>query len=206
MAAANAQIGIAYAAYYPTVTLSAQNGFESNQFGTLFKAANHIWSIGPSVSETVFDAGLRNATVRQTIATYNADLAAYRANVLTAFQQVEDSLAQVRILSKQLIQQRQAEQSAEQFLTLEMSRYQTGIDPYVNVVTAQTTLLADQQAVITVQILEMTEPWRWAKRWEAVGISHNYPLHPRLPKRPTARRLRFNASKKSFAQIEDRQC
>jgi NodT family efflux transporter outer membrane factor (OMF) lipoprotein len=156
MAAANAQIGIAYAAYYPTVTLSAQNGFESNQFGTLFKAANHIWSIGPSVSETVFDAGLRNATVRQTIATYNADLAAYRANVLTAFQQVEDSLAQVRILSKQLIQQRQAEQSAEQFLTLEMSRYQTGIDPYVNVVTAQTTLLADQQAVITVQILEMT--------------------------------------------------
>jgi outer membrane protein TolC len=112
--------------------------------------------VGPSVSETVFDAGLRNATVRQTIATYNADLAAYRANVLTAFQQVEDALAQVRILSKQLIQQRQAEQSAEQFLKLEMSRYQTGIDPYVNVITAQTTLLADQQAVIIVQIEEMT--------------------------------------------------
>jgi outer membrane protein TolC len=156
MAAANAQIGIAYAAYYPTLTLSGQSGFESNQFGTLFKASNHIWSIGPSVSETVFDAGLRNATVRQTIATYNADLAAYRANVLTAFQQVEDALAQVRILSKQLIQQRQAEQSAEQFLKLEMSRYRTGIDPYVNVITAQTTLLAHQQAVIIVQIEEMT--------------------------------------------------
>jgi outer membrane protein TolC len=76
--------------------------------------------------------------------------------VLTAFQQVEDSLAQVRIFSKQLIQQRQAEQSAQQFLNLEMGRYQTGIDPYVDVVTAQTTLLTDQQAVVTVQVEEMT--------------------------------------------------
>ena len=156
MASANAQIGVAYAAYYPSLTLGAQSGFESSKFSTLFNASNHTWSIGPSVSETVFDAGLRRATVHQFVATYNADLAAYRQNVLTAFQQVEDSLAQVRILSKQLIQQRQAEQSAEQFLKLEIGRYQTGIDPYVNVVTAQTTLLSDQQAVITVRVEEMT--------------------------------------------------
>ena len=156
MAAANAQIGIAYAAYYPTFTLSATQGFQSKEFSSLFNASNHTWSIGPSVSETVFDAGLRSATVHQNVATYNADLAAYRQNVLTAFQQVEDALAQVRILSKQLVQQRQAEQSAEQFLKLEMGRYQTGIDPYVDVVTAQTTLLTDQQAVVTVQVEQMT--------------------------------------------------
>jgi NodT family efflux transporter outer membrane factor (OMF) lipoprotein len=156
MAQANAQIGIAYAAYFPTVTLSVSSGFSSSTFSHLFDASNHTWSIGPSVSETVFDAGLRNATVRQNVATYNADLAAYRQSVLTSFQQVEDGLAQVRILSKQLIQQRQAEQSAEEFLKLEIGRYQTGIDPYVDVVTAQTTLLSDQQAVITVRVQEMT--------------------------------------------------
>jgi NodT family efflux transporter outer membrane factor (OMF) lipoprotein len=156
MASANAQIGIAYAAYFPTLTLSGQNGFASSEFSTLFNASNHTWSIGPSVSETIFDAGLRGATVRQNVATYNADLAAYRQNVLTAFQQVEDALAQVRIFSQELIQQRQAEQSAQQFLKLELGRYQTGIDPYVNVVTAQTTLLTDQQTVITVQIEQMT--------------------------------------------------
>jgi NodT family efflux transporter outer membrane factor (OMF) lipoprotein len=156
MAAANAQIGIAYAAYFPTLTLSGESGFSSSQFSTLFNASNHTWSVGPSVSETIFDAGLRGATVRQNVATYNADLATYRQNVLTAFQQVEDALAQVRIFSKQLIQQRQAEQSAQQFLKLELGRYQTGIDPYVNVVTAQTTLLTDQQAVITVQTEQMT--------------------------------------------------
>jgi NodT family efflux transporter outer membrane factor (OMF) lipoprotein len=156
MASANAQIGIAYAAYFPTLTLSGQNGFSSSEFSTLFNASNHTWSIGPSVSETIFDAGLRGATVRQNVATYNADLAAYRQNVLTAFQQVEDALAQVRIFSQELIQQRQAEQSAQQFLKLELGRYQTGIDPYVNVVTAQTTLLTDQQTVITVQIEQMT--------------------------------------------------
>jgi NodT family efflux transporter outer membrane factor (OMF) lipoprotein len=155
MAQANAQIGIAYAAYFPTVTLSSSSGFSSSTFGQLFDASNHTWSIGPSVSETVFDAGLRGATVRQNVATYNADLAAYRQSVLTSFQQVEDGLAQVRILSKQFIQQRQAEQSAQEFLKLEMGRYQTGIDPYVDVVTAQTTLLTDQQAVITVRIQEM---------------------------------------------------
>ncbi len=156
MASENAQIGIAYAAYYPTVTLGSTSQFQSSTVSTLFNASNYTWSIGPSVSETIFDAGLRSATIHQNVATYNADVAAYRQNVLTAFQQVEDALAQVRILSKQLIQQRQAEQSAEQFLKLEIGRYQTGIDPYVNVVTAQTTLLSDQQAVITVRIEEMT--------------------------------------------------
>jgi NodT family efflux transporter outer membrane factor (OMF) lipoprotein len=156
MAAANAQIGIEYAAYFPTLTLGSQNGFEGSKFSNLFSVANHFWSAGPSISETIYDAGLRSATVKQFIATYNADLYSYRQTVLTAFQQVEDYLASVRITSRQLIQQRQAEESAGKFLKLEMARYETGIDPYVNVVTAQTTLLADQQAVITLQVQEMT--------------------------------------------------
>jgi NodT family efflux transporter outer membrane factor (OMF) lipoprotein len=156
MASANAQIGIAYAAYFPTVTINGERGFENSSIAELFNDRSRIWSIGPSISETVFDAGLRNATVHQNIATYNADLAAYRQSVLTAFQQVEDGLAQVRIFSKQLIQQRAAEQSARQFLKLEIARYQTGIDPYIDVVTAQGTLLTDQQAVVTVQVDQMT--------------------------------------------------
>ena len=80
VASANAQIGIAYAAYYPTLTLSAENGFASTKFSTLFNASSHTWSIGPSVSETIFDAGLRSATVHQNVATYNADLAALAFN------------------------------------------------------------------------------------------------------------------------------
>ena len=157
MASANAQFGEAFAAYFPTVTISATGGFESHNFRTLFDASNRTWSVGPSVSETSFDAGLRTATVHQFIATYNADLFAYRQSVLTAFQQVEDALAQVRILSQQLVEQRQAEQSAEQFLKLEMVRFQTGIDPYINVVQAQNTLLSDQESVVTVQTQQMTD-------------------------------------------------
>lgn len=156
MAAANAQIGMAEAAYFPTVTLNGQGGFQSNMFNNLFDYHNRNWSVGPGVSETVFDAGLRAATVRQYVATYNSDLAAYRQTVLTAFQQVEDYLAQVRILSNQLVQERDAVQSAQENLKLEFGRYQTGIDPYVDVVTAETTLLTDQQTAIDVQIQEMT--------------------------------------------------
>jgi len=156
MAAANAQIGAAYAAYYPSVTLDASGGFQYRKLGHLFDSSNRTWSIGPSVSETVFDAGLRNATVHQYVATYNGALATYRQTVLTGFQQVEDYLASTRILTKQLGQQRDAEDSAKTYLDLEMNRYQTGIDPYVDVVTAQTTLLTDQQAVITVQVQAMT--------------------------------------------------
>ncbi|HEX4083435.1 MAG TPA: efflux transporter outer membrane subunit [Chthoniobacteraceae bacterium] len=156
MAAANADIGMAEAAYFPTVTISSQNGFQSDAFKDLFDVNNHFWSTGGSVSETIFDAGLRTATVHQYVATYNSDLAAYRQAILTAFQQVEDYLAQVRILSQQLILQRDAVKSAQQYLKLEMDRYRTGIDPYVDVVTAQTTLLTDQQTAVDAQVQEMT--------------------------------------------------
>ncbi|MCU1335998.1 MAG: efflux system, outer rane lipoprotein NodT family [Bryobacterales bacterium] len=156
MAAANAQIGIAYAAYYPSLTLSASGGFESSTLHQLFAWPSRFWSIGGSLSETLFDAGLRRATVDQFIATYNAAVASYRESVLAGFQQVEDNLASVRILAQQIQRQQQAVASAETYLKLELGRYETGIDPYVDVVIAQTTLLANQQALISAQVTQMT--------------------------------------------------
>ena len=156
MASANALIGVADAAYYPTVTLGATGGVESSTLKHLFDWSSRFWSVGPQVSETIYDAGLRRATVNQYIATYNADVASYRQTVLTAFQQVEDYLAAVRILSHQILQTQQAEQSAELYVKLELGRYQTGIDPYVNVVTSQLTLLNDQQNLASLRTEEMT--------------------------------------------------
>jgi NodT family efflux transporter outer membrane factor (OMF) lipoprotein len=156
MAEANAQIGIAYAAYYPNVTLSAEGGFESTLFTSWLTWPSRFWSIGTSLSETIFDAGLRRATVQQFVAQYNADVAGYRQTVLTAFQQVEDYLAAERILSAQTDKQKQAVDSAQQFYDLEYDRYQTGIDPFVDVLTAQNTLLGDQQSLVTLQTQRMT--------------------------------------------------
>ena len=156
MAAANAQIGVAYAAYYPALTLSATGGMESSAIKNLLKWPSRFWSVGPSVSETVYDGGLRRATVNQYIATYNADLAAYRQSVLIAFQQVEDALAAVRILSQQVRFQHEAVDSSQMFLKLELGRYETGIDPYIDVIIAQTTLLSNQQTLTNLQVQEMT--------------------------------------------------
>jgi NodT family efflux transporter outer membrane factor (OMF) lipoprotein len=156
MAAANAQIGIAVAAYYPNLTLSAEGGFESSAFRNLLAWPSRFWSVGPSLSETIFDAGLRRATVQQFVTLYNADVAGYRQTVLTAFQQVEDSMAAVRILSKQIQQQVDAEKSAERYLELARARYFTGVDTYLNVLVAQTTLLSDQQTLASLRTEAMT--------------------------------------------------
>ena len=155
MAEANASIGIAYAAYYPNLTLTAEGGFESSVFHRWFTWPSRFWSIGASLPETLFDAGLRRATVQQFTATYNADLAAYRQTVLSAFQQVEDGLAEVRILSKEIQQEQQAMDSAQTYLKLEQARYDTGVDPYLDVLIAQTTVLADQQTLNGLQVQQM---------------------------------------------------
>jgi NodT family efflux transporter outer membrane factor (OMF) lipoprotein len=156
MAEANAVIGIAYAAYYPNLTLSAEGGFESSLFSHWLSWPSRFWSVGASLSETIFDAGLRRATVQQYVATYNADLASYRQTVLTAFQQVEDALAEVRILSREIQQEQQAVDSAQTYLKLEQARYETGVDPYVDVLIAQTTVLSDQQILNTLQVQQVT--------------------------------------------------
>jgi len=156
MASANAQIGIAYAAYYPSLTLSASGGVESSALKNLFDAASRFWSAGPSLSETVYDGGLRRATVNQYIATYNADLAGYRQSVLTAFEQVEDALAAVRVLSQQIQQQQAVIDSSQKALDIEKGRYEDGIDPYTDVVTAEANLLTTKEQLASLQVEQMT--------------------------------------------------
>jgi NodT family efflux transporter outer membrane factor (OMF) lipoprotein len=156
MAQANAQIGIATAAYYPTVTLSAAAGFESTALSTWFTWPSRIFSIGPAAMETLFDAGLRQATVEQFSAQYDATVAGYRQTVLAAFQQIEDNLAALRILSVEIQYQDAAVKAADKTLALAMDRYRLGIDPYLNVIAAQTALLSNQEALVNLQIQQMT--------------------------------------------------
>ena len=154
IAEANATIGIGYGAFFPTVTLSATGGFQASQFTKWFDWPSNFWSIGPQLSQTLFNGGLYLAALHQYSAEYNSDVATYRQTVLTAFQQVEDYLAATRILSEQILKQRQAVQSSQEYLDLEMYRYQTGVDPYIDVTIAQTTLLNNQQSLTTLSVQE----------------------------------------------------
>ena len=156
LAEANATIGIGYGAFFPNLTLSAAGGFEASSFAHWFDWPSRFWSIGPSLSQTIFNGGLYRAQLQQFSATYNSDVATYRQTVLTAFQQVEDFLAATRILSQQVLKQQEAVDSAQTYLNLEMERYRTGLDPYLDVMVAQTTLLGDQETLATLHIQEMT--------------------------------------------------
>ena len=130
MAQANAVLGIGYAAYFPTLTLTGSAGFASSALGTLLSWPSRVWALGASLSETLFDGGLRSATIDQDRALYNATVAGYRQTVLTAFQQVEDGLSQTRILADVIAQQQALVASAQRaFRRLEKVRYETGVDP-----------------------------------------------------------------------------
>ena len=156
MAQANAQIGVAEAAYFPSLTLSASAGFESNTASNWLTWPARFWSVGPSLSETIFDGGLRSATVAQFRAAYDQAVATYRQTVLTAFQQVEDNLASLRILSKELREQDLAVSFAQRFLNLATDRYKLGLDPYLDVITAQTSLFSNQQTAVTLRLQQLT--------------------------------------------------
>jgi NodT family efflux transporter outer membrane factor (OMF) lipoprotein len=156
VAQANAQIGIARAAYFPTVTLSAAAGLESSSITSWFTWPSRFFSLGPAAAETIFDAGLRRATVEQFRAQYDETVANYRQTVLIAFQQVEDNLASLRILSVEIQHQDMAIKSAERSLALAQNRYKLGIDPYLNVLTAQTALLSNQETAVDLRIQQMT--------------------------------------------------
>jgi NodT family efflux transporter outer membrane factor (OMF) lipoprotein len=156
MAQANAQIGVADAAYFPTLTLSASAGFESTTAADWLTWPARFWSVGPSLSETIFDGGLRSATVAQYRAAYDQAVATYRGTVLTAFQQVEDNLASVRILSQELQQQDLAVTFSQRYVTLATDRYRLGLDPYLDVITAQTSLFSNQQTAVTLRLQQLT--------------------------------------------------
>lgn len=145
VAEANEQIGITRAAYFPTVILNATAGFESKAIADWFTWPSLLWAVGPTIAETIFDTGRRRANSQAAQANYDATVANYRQTTLTAFQQVEDNLAALRILEHEAQQQREATTSAEDSLEIFTNRYIGGADPYLEVLTAQTIALANER-------------------------------------------------------------
>jgi NodT family efflux transporter outer membrane factor (OMF) lipoprotein len=156
LAEANATIGVGYGAFFPQVTIGVDGGLQSSTLANLFTWPSRFWSIGPSISQTIFDGWLYQAELHQYEAQYNADLATYRQTVLTAFQQVEDSIVATRTYSQQILHEQDAVKDSQDYLNLELVRYNTGVDPYVDVVIAETTLLNNQETLNSLQVEEMT--------------------------------------------------
>jgi len=163
VASANAQIGVAKSAFFPTLTIAASGGVESSSIGTLLSLPNRFWSIGPVFAQTLFDAGRRKAMTAETEAVYDSTVGAYRQAVLSALQEVEDNLAALRILSDEATQQDLAIQSAQLSLDLAMNRYRGGITTYLEVITAQNALFANQRTAIDIRTRRMTASVRLVK-------------------------------------------
>jgi outer membrane protein TolC len=151
MAAANSEIGVAVAAFYPTITLSADAGAAAATLGRLFSASGEFWSFGANLVETVFEAGLRNAQVRAASAVFDQDLALYRQTVLAAFQQVEDQLAALRILAAEQKVQDEAVAAAYEAMRIINNQYLAGTQAYTAVVVAQQTALTDAETALTIR-------------------------------------------------------
>jgi NodT family efflux transporter outer membrane factor (OMF) lipoprotein len=150
VASANAQIGVARSAYYPLISLGASGGFESSSITTLLNGPSGLWSLGFSAVTTVFDGGRRRAVSDQAIASYDQTVANYRETVLTGFQQVEDSVAALRILEREAQTQQQAVAAAQKYLELANTRYKGGVTSYLEVTTAQTAALSDEVTAVNI--------------------------------------------------------
>ena len=156
VASANAQIGVAIAAYYPQVSLFAAGGFESAAIGTLIQGPSALWSVGGSAVQTVLDGGRRRAVTQQARDNHEATVASYRENVLEAFQQVEDNLAALRLLEQELTTQQVAVASARRSVDLSTTRYKRGITTYLEVLTAQSTALSNERTAADLMTRRMT--------------------------------------------------
>ncbi|MEO8137455.1 MAG: efflux transporter outer membrane subunit, partial [Betaproteobacteria bacterium] len=150
MAAANAQIGVARAAFFPALTLSASVGLQSSSLANLFSLPSRIWSIGPALAGALFDAGLRRAQSDQAVANYDAAVASYRQTVLTALQEVEDNLVALRLLEQEAAIQDEAVKAASQSVQIALNQYRAGTTSYVTVVTAQNTLFTNQRTALDI--------------------------------------------------------
>lgn len=156
VAAANAQVGVATAAFFPRLLLAATGGYESTKLSDWFSLPSRFWSIGPSVIATIFDGGKRRAATEQARAAHEAAVAVYRLNVLTSFQDVEDNLVALRILAEESDQIASAVSAAERSLAIARNRYLAGTTTYLEVVTAQTIAIANELAAVDIQIRRMT--------------------------------------------------
>ena len=150
MAAANARIGVAIAAYFPNLTLTPSFGYQGGSFSHLISSPYNVWSLGATLADSIFDAGSRSAQVEQARALYDQNLADYRETVLAGLQQVEDQLSTLRILEQQNVIENQVVKTAQEAARLTLNQYKAGTVPYSSVITAQTTRLSAEQTALTV--------------------------------------------------------
>jgi NodT family efflux transporter outer membrane factor (OMF) lipoprotein len=151
MAEENAAVGVAVGAYYPDLSLSALGGYSADPIGGLFNVSNALWSLGADASFTLFEGGTRSATVLAAEFAYDQSVADYRQTVLSAFQDVENDLSNLRILAQQAAAEQAAVSDAGRALQISLNEYQAGTTAYIAVVTAQLTLLGDQETALSVQ-------------------------------------------------------
>ncbi len=156
VAAANAKIGAAKAAYFPTVTLTGSMGYQSTDTSNWFAWPSRFWSVGPAVAQTLFDGGLRGALNDQARADYDANVAFYRQTVLTGFQEVEDNLAALRILEQEALAQDEAVKAAQKSLEFSLNQYKQGTVSYLNVIIAQVAALNSERSAVTILGRRMT--------------------------------------------------
>jgi NodT family efflux transporter outer membrane factor (OMF) lipoprotein len=176
--AANAQIGIAIAAYYPTINISGNGGFESKNAGTLIQGPSSLWSLGGSAVELLFDAGRRHALTEEARAGYEVNVANYRQTVLQAFQEVEDNLSGLRILNTESVAQLRAVESARRSTSISTNRYKGGVTTYLEVITAQTTQLANERTAADITTREFAASVQLIK---ALGGGWDTTKLPRTP-------------------------
>jgi NodT family efflux transporter outer membrane factor (OMF) lipoprotein len=174
---ANAQIGVARAAYFPLITLSGSGGFESAVITSLIQGPSGFWSLGGAAVETIFDAGRRRGVTQQALAAYDQNVATYRQTVLSAFQDVEDNLAALRILQDEAQVENAAVASAEHSVALSVNRYKGGIANYLEVTTAQSAALADEVTAVNILTRRMTASVLLIK---AIGGGWNVSQIPRV--------------------------
>jgi len=148
MAAANAQIGVAQAAYFPTLTLNGVFGFRANTPQNWLVSPSRLWSVGPALAETLFDGGSRDAVKKQTEAAYDANVATYRQTILNAFKEVEDNLSALRILEAEAQIQDEAVRSSRLSTELTVNQYKAGTVNYLNVVAVQATQFSNEATAV----------------------------------------------------------
>jgi NodT family efflux transporter outer membrane factor (OMF) lipoprotein len=184
MAAANAQIGVATAAYYPQLSLGLQGGFASADWTNLATSPSRIWSIGPTLAQNIFDAGLRRAKTAQARAAYEGTIATYRQTVLTGLQEVEDNLAALRILEQEAQTQALAVATAEQSVTLTNNQYKAGVVSYLDVVIAQSIALSNAITAVNIQGRRMVAAVLLVKALGGGWSADQLPDAQELAKRP----------------------
>jgi NodT family efflux transporter outer membrane factor (OMF) lipoprotein len=175
VAAANADIGVQVAGYYPQITLTGSTGLETVELAQVFSGPNFLWSVGPAIAQTVFDAGRTHGLVQEAQASYDSTVGTYRQTVLTAFQQIEDDLSGLRILENEAGVEDGAITAAKQSLDVTTNLYKQGVDDYLQVITTQAILLNDQITDTNIQTRRMTTSVLLV---EALGGGWNYSKLP----------------------------